>query len=142
MPDRGALDYKRGDINIRTVIFFAFGLAAMTVLAFALMWVLFGAFESREAARDRETIPTTRLGEAKAKLPPEPILQGAPGSRFERADPVLEMEAFLEEQIEELTSFGWIDREAGVARIPIEEAKNLLLQRGLPARKAGSGEED
>jgi hypothetical protein len=35
-----------------------------------------------------------------------------------------------------LTSTGWIDRDAGIARIPINRALDLAAQRGLPARSA------
>jgi hypothetical protein len=34
-----------------------------------------------------------------------------------------------------LTTYGWADRENGVVRIPIDRAMELLLERGLPARK-------
>ena len=33
-----------------------------------------------------------------------------------------------------LHSYGWVDRQAGVVRIPIDRALTLLLERGLPAR--------
>jgi hypothetical protein len=31
-----------------------------------------------------------------------------------------------------LRTAGWIDRQAGVAHIPIEQAMDLVAQRGLP----------
>lgn len=37
----------------------------------------------------------------------------------------------------ELHSYGWIDRGAGVVRIPIERAIQLLTERGLPEVGAG-----
>lgn len=33
-----------------------------------------------------------------------------------------------------LDSYGWIDREAGVARVPVEEGMKAVLRRGLPVR--------
>lgn len=33
-----------------------------------------------------------------------------------------------------LTTYGWVDREKGVVRIPIDRAIDLLAQRGLPTR--------
>jgi hypothetical protein len=33
-----------------------------------------------------------------------------------------------------LSSYGWVDREAGIVRIPIDRAMDLLAERGLPAR--------
>ena len=40
-----------------------------------------------------------------------------------------------EKEDETLNSYGWVDRNAGVVRIPIDEAIKLTLQRGLPARQ-------
>jgi hypothetical protein len=35
-----------------------------------------------------------------------------------------------------LEGYGWVDREAGVVRLPIERAMALVLERGLPTRPA------
>ena len=37
----------------------------------------------------------------------------------------------------DLNSYGWVDRTSGVARIPIDRAMQLLLERGLPDVGAG-----
>jgi len=37
-----------------------------------------------------------------------------------------------------LNSYGWVDRKAGVARIPIERAMQLTIERGLP--EVGGGQ--
>ena len=37
---------------------------------------------------------------------------------------------------EMLTTYGWMDRNAGIVRLPIERAKELILERGLPVRGA------
>jgi len=36
-----------------------------------------------------------------------------------------------------LESYAWVDKNAGIVRIPIEEAIRLTLQRGLPTRQEG-----
>jgi hypothetical protein len=33
-----------------------------------------------------------------------------------------------------LSEYGWVDRDAGIVRIPIDRAIDLLAERGLPAR--------
>ena len=38
-----------------------------------------------------------------------------------------------------LESYGWVDREAGVARIPIERAMLLLAERAAAERGEGEG---
>ena len=37
----------------------------------------------------------------------------------------------------QLQTYGWVDRQAGIAHIPIDKAKQLLLARGLPEVGAG-----
>jgi hypothetical protein len=37
-------------------------------------------------------------------------------------------------QADRLVGYGWVDREAGIVRLPIERAMELLLERGLPTR--------
>jgi hypothetical protein len=34
-----------------------------------------------------------------------------------------------------LRSYGWVDREAGVVRVPIDVAMKLVLEEGLPVRQ-------
>jgi hypothetical protein len=35
----------------------------------------------------------------------------------------------------QLNTYGWVDEQNGIVRIPIEDAKRLLIQRGLPTRQ-------
>jgi hypothetical protein len=48
--------------------------------------------------------------------------------------PPLDLQAFRAREQEELNSYGWINRTSGVARIPVEQAMEALLQEGLPTR--------
>jgi hypothetical protein len=44
----------------------------------------------------------------------------------------MDLASFRKEEAEILSSYGVVDREKGVYRIPIEEAIKLTLERGLP----------
>jgi hypothetical protein len=76
-----------------------------------------------------ERLPPS-LAAGDAPRPLEPVLQGAPGSRFPLEDPVREMEALRREQRAKLDG----------GRLPIERAKKLLAERGLPVRDAAEPE--
>lgn len=39
-----------------------------------------------------------------------------------------------------LTSYGWVEKDKGVARIPIEEAMRIVAERGLPKFEAPAQE--
>ncbi|MEZ5361889.1 MAG: hypothetical protein R2748_05955 [Bryobacterales bacterium] len=54
--------------------------------------------------------------------------------------------AWADEQIRSVrdraSSYGWVDRESGVAHIPVERAMDLLLEEGFPQQEnAPKGEE-
>ena len=40
-------------------------------------------------------------------------------------------------QATKLKTYGWVDRKTGIARIPVDRAMQLLLERGLPQVGAG-----
>jgi hypothetical protein len=56
---------------------------------------------------------------------------GAPGLQ---TTPWTDLKQFRAEQLAHLHGYGWVDQKAGVARIPIDKAKELLLKKGLPVR--------
>jgi hypothetical protein len=59
-----------------------------------------------------------------ALAPPAPHLQ---------TSPYLDLRAFREQEDEVLGTYGWVDKERGVVRIPIDEAMRLLVSRGVRA---------
>jgi hypothetical protein len=122
--DNPAVHHEESDVDIRAILGFAAGLLAVAIVVHFAMWGLFRYFEASAARHDEQ--PTYPLAaKQEQRLPPEPRLQTNP--RQDLAD----MRA-AEEQV--LTTYGWVDRNAGVVRIPIDEAMKLVIQRGLPAR--------
>jgi hypothetical protein len=57
-----------------------------------------------------------------------------PAPHLEIDDSHQEATSLRQQQLEKLNSYGWIDRSQGVVRIPIEQAMQLILLKGLPAR--------
>jgi hypothetical protein len=113
-------------VNIPGVVKFFVWLSAVIVVAALSMWGLLHYFDARKA---QEEPPPSPLATG-PRLPPEPRLQGAPGSS---SSPSEDIRRFREREDQMLDSYGWIDRQNGVIHIPIEQAKRLILQRGLPA---------
>lgn len=74
--------------------------------------------------------PVSALARPEGQLPPEPRLL---------TDEPTALREFRAGEATRLHEYGWIDQAAGSVHIPIDRAKDLLLQRGLAAR-AGSGE--
>lgn len=113
------------EIGIGGITRFLVVLTAGCVIVGVAMFGLYKFFQARETAKDKP--PSPLVDRSVPRLPPEPRLQAAPEA---------ELAAMRAEEQAILTSFGWVDEKAGVARIPIDAAMDLLLQRGLPARAA------
>jgi hypothetical protein len=115
--------HERSDANVRPLVLFLALLALGCGAALVLMRWTFDAFERQAAERD---VPGHPL--AGSQVAPAPRLQ---------ADPPAEYAAFAAEQRRLTTSYGWIDRDGGLVRLPVERALELVLEEGLPARKEG-----
>jgi hypothetical protein len=115
--------HETSDVNIRAIFGFGAGLIVVAIGIHFIVWLLFMYFAAREAQRVPLEYPlAASQGE---RLPPEPRLQVTP-----RQD-LGELRASEDET---LATYGWVDRNAGIVRIPIDEAMRLTLERGLPTR--------
>lgn len=113
-PHQGS-GHETRDVAFRPIVAAAVGLAVLVVVAAAGMDRLFDHYAAREAAESEPESPlAARLG---TRLPPEPRLQSAP---------IKDLDELRAAENEILTSYGWVDRERGVVRIPIERAIELL----------------
>lgn len=111
------------DVNIRGVLIFAAALAVSSALILLVLWGLFHYFDRRMADVRPYAPPLAR---ERQRVPPEPRLQGSP---VHPIAPLEEMAQFRQKEEELLRSYGWVDPAAGIVRIPIDEAKKLLLRR-------------
>ena len=116
--------HETTDVNFRAILAFGGGMIAVGAGISVLVWVLFGYFTSREALRVPPEYPLA-VSQAE-RVPPEPRLQTAP--REDLRDLRAGEDTVLE-------SYAWVDKNAGIVRIPIDEAIRLTLQRGLPTRQ-------
>lgn len=111
------VQYERSDVSL-----FVIGMVALGILVLlgVVPLIMIGAFPLSRGDVDRHLAIT----------PPEPRLQTAPAS---------DLAAYLSRERKLLNSYGWVDREHGIARIPIEEAMRRLAQQGIPEfPKAGA----
>jgi len=111
------------DVNFGGVVTFAIVLVVSAVVIHVAIW-FFYAYMRRDAARPVQ--PEYPLAStAMRRLPPEPRLQ---------TDPRDDLASLRGREDRILTSYGWVDKNAGVVRIPIDEAMKLTVERGLPSR--------
>jgi hypothetical protein len=115
--------YEHGDADIVTVSKYAIALAFGVLIAASAMWGLFDYFTAH--SNEEETTVPKMVLEERPKLPPEPRLQATPKVY------VKELRASEEEF---LKSYGWIDPNQGIVRVPIDEAIAIVAKKGLPSR--------
>jgi len=120
------VQHEESDVNIRAIFGFGIGLFVVGAIVHVAIYLLFLYFSSGQEAANRVRQYPLAAGQEN-RLPPEPRLQTNP-----RQD--LQDLRALEDQL--LNGYSWVDRNAGVVRIPIGEAMRLTLQRGLPSRSA------
>jgi hypothetical protein len=123
-PEAG---HETSDVSIGGIVKFGIGLAAATIAIHLAVWGFFRFLEKRERREDRAEAVSPMVSASLRRTPPEPRLEPDPLA------PRLRMRA-REDAV--LTTYGWVDRSAGVARIPIERAMELLAEKGLPPAKA------
>src|ERR1700730_2893457 len=122
-PENTEVHHETSDVDIRVILEFGAGLIVVAVGIHFIVWLLFRYFTPREARRVPPEYPlAASQGE---RMPPEPRLQTTP-----RED----LRDFRANEDAVLPSYGWVGQNAGVVRIPIDEAIRLTLRRGLPSR--------
>lgn len=114
-PDRTSLEagYETGDMQPRKVLMTAALVIAALVMVAGAARLLSVWYGQTTAGASRGTLPVSVPA-------PEPHL---------RPKPENELRQHLEEKRQRLTGYGWVDRESGVAHIPIDQAMELRLQR-------------
>jgi hypothetical protein len=120
--------HEHTDVPISPIAKFLASLTAAIVIISVGLYFFFGFLQDR--AR-KQSPPPGPLASERNNVPPEPRLHLMPGHEVHPLD---EWKLMKAEEEEALSTYGWVDQNAGVVRIPIEEAKRLVLQQGLPAK--------
>jgi len=120
LPATGS-GYETRDANTGGVFKFLVALAVVLVAAALVCWGLFRYFSAHavEQAASDSPFADTR------QLPLGPQLQ---------VNPRVDWMKFREEQERALETYAWENRTTEIVRVPIEEAMELLLKKGLPVQ--------
>lgn len=115
--------YEKSDVSYPPIVLTSLILTAMVLLAFVTMWWLLTFLTHKNIERQG---PVSAVAvEARRSEPPEPRLQ---------AHPLQDLVELRAAEAAILETYGWIEREAGIVRIPIERALELTAERGLPVK--------
>jgi len=123
------LGHETADADIGPLIKFAIFLALTTLVCAAICVGLYRYLDQREAREKAGRYPLA-AGVARP-LPPPPRLQ---------TYPFYDLKALRGDENRVLEHYGWVDKNAGIVRIPVERAIEVLAEKGLPYRSAAPAE--
>ncbi len=123
------VSHERRDINVFQVTAFGIGLLLSCIVVVFAMYAMFDFFYAREDAKNASN-PASLMMKDASKLPPEPRLQ---------AEPKVYLKDLRADEAAILTSYGWVDPNKGIVRIPIDQAIDIVAQKGLPSKPSPTG---
>lgn len=136
-PDHGQVESSA--LSPKPILLFLAVLFIATTFVFFVVKGLDWGFKNLDEANQGQVATEVKTEDRKLPPSPMPLLQGAPGrdSTATKDKPTLlpleDMERVRNETNEKLSGYGWVDKPGGVARIPIDRAKAMIAEKGLPA---------
>jgi hypothetical protein len=134
-PTNADVAFESSDVDTRTILAYLFYLALAVAAAFLVSVYVF-RFTTTLAVDSRTPPPPVRRGVGPT-VPSPPYLQGVP---YSPDDPQLDLRNKREADEAANEKYGWIDRQTGIAQIPVEEAMKIIVSKGLPAVAAQAAE--
>lgn len=123
-PSTEAPKFEATDANPATLVLWGVIVVSVLLFSVAASWVFFDVLAAVAARTDRKPSPL-----ATNEAPPEPrLLNNEPAN----------LEEVRRGEDEVLESYGWVDKERGVVRIPIEEAMALVVKEAAKRPEPGS----
>ena len=133
--------HEKSDVSVRALLILIAIFVVFGFLTHIAIWLLFKGFVRIE--QQRQLGPATEMARpADMNVPKnQPLLQpferkGADGQMLPpyRSTPVTDLADMREAERRALTTYGWVDQQKGIVRIPIDQAMKLTLQKGLPVQ--------
>ncbi|HMD41954.1 MAG TPA: hypothetical protein VKH45_02670 [Candidatus Acidoferrum sp.] len=120
--------FETKDVKPSPIYKFLTVLGIAVVLSYVLTLVIYRGLTSYWKSTYTEA-PPSREGMTPT-MPPEPRLQGMSGHL---TDPQQDWRRMVKADNDANNELGWVDQQAGVARIPVRDAMDLIVRKGLPS---------
>jgi hypothetical protein len=146
VKSNGHGDFERKDISVNGVVIFLIGLTAMVVVSYFVVDVFYHALERHFEAQQVPISPlVTNTQQDTRRIPPQYganyekyLKESFPAPQLETDERTQLNEVRLREE-DVLSTYDYVDKNAGTLRIPIDRAMDLLAQRGLPVLPQAGG---
>jgi hypothetical protein len=127
--------HEKSDVNVRALLWAVVIFIVFAVVTHLLLFLLYKGFANLASSQNKPALTSMKVPERMAvpdanapRLQPFPSKTVPPYSNT----PVTDLAAMRANEEKAQTEPAWIDRQKGTVRLPIELAKQLVLQRGLP----------
>ncbi len=111
--------HEPSDLKPRTILIFAISLSLTVLVCLAIANWMFHYFTTVQRQGSPPLSPLAR--------------QEAPAGPHLQAQAPEDLRKFRTEEEATLNSYGWVNQQAGIVRIPIDRAMQILVQRGVTA---------
>ena len=109
--------HEQSEVSVRLIVVSLAFLAVFTFLVCVLVGGIFNYLHSEYHTAEAERL-------AQPVIPPAPRIE---------VEPFRELQGLRAHEEHVQTTYAWVDKDAGVVRIPIDRAIDLLVQKGLPS---------
>jgi hypothetical protein len=130
--------HEDSDVNVRALLWAVVIFIVFAAVTHAVLYLQFHAY-AKHFRKDSSEPLTMMARSSDASVPPAPRLQPFPSKMHDgnvpppnTNTPVTDMADMRVAEEKDLNTPGWVDKQKGVVRLPIETAKKLVVQRGLP----------
>jgi len=127
-PVHQDVSYEPRDVRTSPILKFLVYLGIVIAISYFVTLGIYRGLRHFWASSYEEPMPSRMV--AGPSMPPEPRLQGMPGHL---TDPQQDLRDKLKADMEANNKLGWIDEKAGIVQIPVGDAMQLIVEKGLPA---------
>jgi hypothetical protein len=128
LPLHDDVSFEATDVRVQAIIKFLVYLGVGTVLSFVIALFVYRGLKTYWTDSYAPP-PPSREGEGPT-MPPEPMLQGMPGHL---TDPQQDLRNKVQADTDANNELKWVDERTGIAQIPVKDAMDLIVEKGLPA---------
>jgi hypothetical protein len=129
-PQHADVSFEATDVRSSPIFKFLTYLGITVIASFILSVGIYNGLKNYWTSSYEAPAP---MRDAGPHFPPEPRMQGMPGHL---TDPQHDMREKVEADTKANSELGWVDKNAGIAQIPVKDAMKLIVEKGLPAVSA------
>lgn len=115
------------EINVKSILWMGAGLVVIALVVHLLIWGLLRGFDKMD---DRRDVPLTPI-ESSSPQPAE-----FPGPNLQ-TDDAKDLRTMHEQEDQILNQAGWVNRQQGTVRVPVDVAIDVIARRGVAPLAAG-----